>query len=120
MTRRWSLFSTSAGVLATLLLSGMLAKAVSAPAEAPAESEETIIVLSDSISKIALMTSDLDESGVGRATLHEELGEIVVRTTPETPRNLRGTEVLVYYSELWGGWRLMSTDIGILTPELRR
>jgi hypothetical protein len=120
MSQRWSFAGTLTGILAMLLLAGLLWTMVQSPAQGTAGSDEMIEVISDPITHIALMTTDLDQACAGRATLDGEPGEVVVRATPDMPHDLRGKEVLIYHSELWGGWRLMSTDIGVLSPSLRR
>jgi hypothetical protein len=90
-----------------------------APSQAPAGPQEPIEFQSGPITRIAVMISDLDAEDTGRAVLDGESGQIVVCSSSEFPRQIRGGEVLVYHSERWGGWRLLSTDIGMLSPEFR-
>jgi hypothetical protein len=67
---------------------------------------------------IAVMVSDLDEQGAGVAEI-EDRQRVMVYASPDVYPQLRGSEVLVYHSSLWNQWRLVSTDIGVLSPGLR-
>jgi hypothetical protein len=80
------------------------------------EGDGPMVVTGESITRIARMTSDLDQRLVGTAVVDEQGSEVLIHADATTPKRLRGQRVLVFYSGLFGQWRLMETDIRILSP----
>jgi hypothetical protein len=105
-------------LVASPILAMPLVIAFETPLPTPPTVKETMEATGGPAMIIAVMISDLDEQGAGLAEI-EDRQRVTVYATPDVCPLLRGSEVLVYHSSLWNQWRLVSTDIGVLSPGLR-
>lgn len=71
------------------------------------------------IMQVAHMLTDLDDGYAAKAVLSDSGESILVQSDATMPRSIAGRDVLVFHSDMFGQWRLIDADVGLLCPSLR-